>query len=65
MFKNKSFLWWILVGWWIFLLYIISIGWIIEPVKYFSNKNKNIPKYNNLNLIVAGTYFRKKKLKNL
>lgn len=62
MFKNKSFLWWILVGWWIFLLYIITIGWIIEPVKYFSNKNKNIPKYNNLNLIVAGTYFRKKEI---
>lgn len=40
MFKNKSCIWWILIGWWLAIIYYFGIWWWLTPLKKFLNKNK-------------------------
>lgn len=40
MFKNKSCIWWIVIGWWLITIYYLGIWWWLTPIKLVIKKIK-------------------------
>ncbi len=56
MFKNKSILWWILIGWWLAIIYFSIIGWWLIPLRIILENIKPIKPFY---IDVVGTYYYK------